>query len=66
MKKYKVIYEHQTKKKYSYWHFAIEILEARGIVHATKKAKDHLTELKKLNKNSMRIAKILEVIDGEC
>lgn len=61
MKEYKVTYEHQVDTAYSFWTFAIEIIEARGIVHATKKAKDHLTELKKLNQNPMRIAKVYEL-----
>lgn len=61
MKKYKVIYEHQVDTAYSYWHFGVEVIEARGIVHAVKLANDHLRELKKLNKNPMRVAKVHEL-----
>jgi len=60
MKKYIVIYEHQINTKYSFWHYAKEIIDAKGIVHAQKLATDHLRELKKRNKNPMRISKILE------
>lgn len=60
MKKYTVTYEHKTHTKYSFWVYAKEIIEAKGIVHAQKLATDHLRELKKRNKNPMRISKILE------
>lgn len=60
MKKYTVTYEHQVEKNYSFWVYAKEIIEAKGIVHAQKLATNHLRELKKRNKKPMRISKILE------
>ena len=63
MNSYKVIYEIQVNKKYSFWQYAIEIIEARGLMHAQKLAHDHLKEMKKLEKGySLRINKIVQVI----
>jgi len=58
MKKYRVRYD--TPKHYG---FANETIEARGLMHAFKLAKDHLKEIKKtINKSDLTIAKITEVI----
>ena len=63
MNRYNVIYEHQVNPNYSFWTYATEIIEARGIVHVQKLAKDHLRELKKKNEFPMRIGKITQVSD---
>lgn len=65
MNKYKVTYERQVNTKYSFWDYAFEIIEARGLMHAQKLAHDHLKEMKKLEKGfSMRIGKIRQVIEN--
>ena len=57
MKKYAVRYD--TNKGYA---FAREIIEARGLMHAFKLAKEHLREIKKTSDvNDLRIAQIHEV-----
>lgn len=61
MLKFKVIYERKTTS--SYWNYAEEIIEARGLMHAQKKATDHLKEMKKFDSLPMRINKITQVID---
>jgi len=64
MKKYTVTYERQTNKKYSFWDYAFEIIEARGLIHAQKLAHDHLKEMKKFERGcAMRISKIRQVIE---
>ena len=64
MNKYKVYYERQVNKKYSFWNYASEIIEARGLMHAQKLAHDHLKEMKKLEKGyTLRITKIVQVIE---
>ncbi len=66
MMRYTVIYARQVSKNYSYWIYATEIIEARGIVHAQKLAISHLRELKKHNKNMpMRIEKIKQVTESD-
>jgi len=63
MKRYKVIYERQVIKKHSFWQYAIEIIEARGLMHAQKLAHDHVKEMMKLEKGySLRINKIVQVV----
>lgn len=61
MNRYKVIYERQVDTAYSFWHYAEEIIEARGLMHAQKLAHAHMRELKKLERLPMRIAKIKQV-----
>ena len=64
MNKYKVTYERQANTKYSFWDYAFEIIEARGLMHAQKLAHDHLKQMKKLEKGcAMRISKIRQVIE---
>ena len=64
MKNYKVFYERQVIKKHSFWSYATEIIEARGLMHAQKLAHDHLKEMKKLEKGfTMRIGKVRQVIE---
>lgn len=66
MLRYSVIYERQTNTKYSFWTYATEIIEARGIVHAQTLAISHLRELKKSNRDfPMRIGKIKQVTENE-
>ena len=65
MNRYKVTYERQVNKKYSFWDYTFEIIEARGVMHAQKLAHDHLKEMKKLEKGcAMSISKIRQVIDN--
>jgi len=60
MNRYKVNYE--RKSTASYWSYASEILEARGLMHAQKLANDHLREMKKLESLPLRINKITQVV----
>ncbi len=61
MNSYSVIYEHRVEEIYSFWTYATETIEARGIVHAQTLAYKHLRELKKKNKHPRRIGKISQV-----
>ena len=57
MKKYRVRYDATKNFGLSY-----ETIDARGIVHAFKLAKDHMREIRKLTKNeSIKIGRIDEV-----
>jgi hypothetical protein len=51
----------QQEKRYSFWDFSQEILEARGIVHAHKLAIRHAKEITKLYNKPIRIEKVIEV-----
>ena len=62
MNRYKVTYERQVNTKYSYWDYASEIIEARGLMHAQKLAFEHMRELKKRENLPFRIGKIIQVI----
>ena len=65
MKEYSVIYERQVNPDFSFWTYATEIIEARGIVHAQTLALSHLRELKKGNRDlPMRIGKIRQVTEN--
>lgn len=68
MNRYDIIYEHQVNTKYSFWTFATERIEARGIVHAQTLARAHMRELKKANGNDfpMRVGKIKQVLENDC
>ena len=59
MNLYKVTYERKTTG--SYWSYASEILQARGLMHAQKLATDHLKELRKNADLPMRINRIIQV-----
>ncbi len=60
MKYFSVSYERKPGKA-SYWTYATEIIQARGLMHAHKLAHDHLKALKKLESLPMRIDKIREI-----
>jgi len=59
--KYKIEYE--RKSTASYWSFASEIIDARGLMHAQKLANDHLKELQKFDKLPIRIQRIRQVVE---
>lgn len=66
MKQYSVVYERQVNPNYSFWTYATEIIDARGIVHAQKLARSHLRELKKSNGDfPIRIGKITQVTEND-
>ena len=53
-------------KQISFLHgWASETIEARGIVHAAKLAKSHLTELRKIAPEKLEIEHIKEILEGE-
>lgn len=57
MKKYRVRYDAAKNYGMSY-----EVIDARGLVHAFKLAKDHMRELRKLADNkSIKIGRIEEI-----
>jgi len=56
--KFRVTYERITTGS-SHYLYSSEIIEVKGIVHAHKRAHDHLYELRKLTEHSLRIDKIL-------
>ena len=61
MNKYRTRYDAKGKYGISY-----ETINARGLVHAFKLAKDHLKEIRKLTKNdSIRISLVSEEKEAE-
>jgi len=66
MKKYNVRYKMKNPRYPKQIIFlvgwAVEIIDARGIVHAAKLAKDHLIELRKVAPEKLEIEWIREII----
>lgn len=56
--KWKAMYERRTTKNLSFYNYSSEIIDARGIVHAHRLARDHLRELRKLTSYELRIDNI--------
>lgn len=63
--RYKVTYERKTTAS-SYYLYSSEIIEVKGIVHAHKRAKDHLYEIRKLSEFNIRIDKIMLIEEEAC
>ena len=62
--KYKITYERKTGKNLSFYNYAAEILEVKGIMHAHKLARDHLRALRKQSSYELRIKTVYPVVEN--